>query len=54
MKETRTERFELRLTPTEAQALRNISEKQDATMSVVVSALIERSAKRQKCWPNGK
>ena len=44
-------RFELRLKEQHRQALENLAEKLDVTMSDIVSQYIKSKAKREGCWP---
>jgi len=47
---TRTERFELRLTPEESEALRRLAAIRGLTSSELIQRYIKRTAKREYVW----
>jgi len=50
--EKRTVRFEMVMTPTDAAALKKLSENQGVSKANVISSMIRRSAKRKKVYGN--
>lgn len=50
MNETKTERFELRLSKRELKALETIAERSGTSKASVVATLIRKEAKRRKLW----
>lgn len=50
MRQQKPARMNFKFLPEHRAALENLADKQGLTMTEVVEGLIERSAKRMKCW----